>query len=357
MPSTPGTLAPSDFGTAMNIFQIKALSWVVSAALAASLLLYVFDFYSHRGELQTRKISAAEAREILESAQIPEGPRLSFNDARAVERAFLELNWSGERPPAPAPEVAPIEGPAAPIHRPMSEILSIQMLMEDTLNPDRGRAFIAYLPAANVTLVNSDLSIEIRVGEKLTKPHDYATVMAITTAEGVTFSFADEARPNESLAPKEFDASISIHVVGQGQNAIEAIRVNVPRLQRDLWRPQHTTMTSDNTFVIGTEDAQNFADDYGGILAREVRHSRHRDPRTGKYDGIELKEVKSGGRVAAHGGQSGDIIKSINGHPVTSTAEAITYVKNNQDNYSTWEIVVENKGQLRTIIYESPQND
>ena len=61
--------------------------------------------------------------------------------------------------------------------------------------------------------------------------------------------------------------------------------------------------------------------------------------------------------TSEHGGQDGDIIKSINGHPVTSTAEAITYVKNNEDKYNVWEVVVENKGKSRTVTYESPQDE
>ena len=80
----------------------------------------------------------------------------------------------------------------------------------------------------------------------------------------------------------------------------------------------------------------------------------HRDPRTGKFDGIEIQSVQAGGIAARHGAKEGDIIKSINGHPVTSSSEAITFVKNNQESTSTWIVVVENKGRERTVTYESP---
>lgn len=49
------------------------------------------------------------------------------------------------------------------------------------------------------------------------------------------------------------------------------------------------------------------------------------------------------------------MIKSVNGHPVTSVSEAITYVKNNSSQYTTWEVVVESKGKLKTLFYHSPQ--
>ncbi len=71
-------------------------------------------------------------------------------------------------------------------------------------------------------------------------------------------------------------------------------------------------------------------------------------------DGIELTDVQPGGVAARHGAQSGDIIKSINDHSVASSSEAINFVKNNKDNYSTWVVVIENKGKQRVVTFDSP---
>jgi S1-C subfamily serine protease len=57
-----------------------------------------------------------------------------------------------------------------------------------------------------------------------------------------------------------------------------------------------------------------------------------------------------------HGAKEGDVVKSINGHPVNTTNEAITFVKTNKDKYSSWEVVIENKGKTRTVTYESGGN-
>lgn len=344
----------------MNINQVKAFTWLVSATLVAGLSYYVFDFISHKAEMEQPKISREEARDILESAEMPEVTKLSVNDARSVERAFLELNWTGERPPEVVEAPVVDDTPKAPIATPMDELVQIQMLQEDLLNPERGRAYIAYLAAANVveeSTTSAGLSIEVRVGDRLSEPHQYAKVKSITVKHGITFTFDDESRPDQNVMPLKYDSDIKIHVVSSGEAPIEADKINIPRINRDVWRPERTTMTKQGNFVIGSEDQLSFAEDYGGILAREVVHSRHRNPKTGKYDGIELKSVAPGGRMAAHGAQSGDIIKSINGHPVTSTAQAITFVKNNQDKYSSWEVVVENKGKERTVTYESPEGD
>lgn len=341
----------------MNINSLKALIWIASAGLSAGLVYYSYDFVTRRDEISKPRITREEAKEILDSAMIPEGPKLTLNDAREVERAFLELNWSGERPPEPV-VAAPVETePQAQVAVPMSDLLSVYMLMEDTLHPQRGTATISYKPAANVTIRTPDQTVELKVGDRLAEPHQYAKVKAITVENGITFTFDDSEREEEDVLPQEFDYEKFIHIVGRGEEPIEAPQVSIPRLERDVWRPERTTMTKENNFVIGTEDSIAFAEDYGGILAREVRHARHRDPRTGKYDGIELKHVEPGGRMAAHGAQSGDVIKSINGHPVTSTAEAITFVKNHQDEYTVWEVEVENKGKTRVVTYESNQED
>jgi C-terminal processing protease CtpA/Prc len=133
--------------------------------------------------------------------------------------------------------------------------------------------------------------------------------------------------------------------------------VKPPRVEftrkEDIYRPGKTAQLGANRFRLGTEDVKEFGDRYTEILGREVETSRHQDPRTGKYDGIEIKSVKEGSIAARHGAQEGDVIKSINGHPVNSTQEAINFVKVNSNNYTTWEIVVENHGKTRTVTYES----
>ncbi|MDE0897356.1 MAG: PDZ domain-containing protein, partial [Planctomycetota bacterium] len=72
-------------------------------------------------------------------------------------------------------------------------------------------------------------------------------------------------------------------------------------------------------------------------------------------DGIEITKVPAGSMAAKHGAKEGDIIKSVNGHPVTTTQEAIKYAQNNAEKYTTWEILVENQGVERTVYYEVPE--
>ena len=124
----------------------------------------------------------------------------------------------------------------------------------------------------------------------------------------------------------------------------------------DTLRPGKTAEISTNRFRLGGDDVKEFGNRYQEILGREVETGRHQDPRTGKYDGIEIKGVQAGSIAERHGAQVGDVVKSINGHSVNSTQDAIHFVQVNQNQYTTWEVVIENHGKTRTVTYESGTN-
>ena len=49
-------------------------------------------------------------------------------------------------------------------------------------------------------------------------------------------------------------------------------------------------------------------------------------------------------------------VPTINGHPVNSQQEAISFAKNNSERYSVWEVEVLRLGRIETIVYHSPQD-
>jgi PDZ domain-containing secreted protein len=49
------------------------------------------------------------------------------------------------------------------------------------------------------------------------------------------------------------------------------------------------------------------------------------------------------------------VIKAINGHPVNSEQEAISFIKNNKDKYDVWEVEIENKGKTKIVTYKVPK--
>lgn len=340
----------------MNVSSIKTLTWLAAAGLTAALGWTVFQYVQDKKSAEPL-FDQPFARQKLGVRFDDKPVKTGTLQSTMVAKTFYDLNWTGKPKPKPV-EVKPEVKPETPRHTPVEQLARVLFIQEDSDAPAASRAMISYKPAAKVQ--GYALGHMLEVGGTLAAPHDSAVVESISAADGVTFRFevadGQPERENETLLPSTFKRGVDIAYVGEGGEArkpnktIAVSMVDSP----PPYRPKKTTPIDKNHFQIGYEDAFLFSEDAAGIIAREVRHRRHRDPRTGKFDGIEIQSVKSGGVAARHGAQEGDIVKSINGHPVTSTAEAITYVKNNQDSTTTWNVVVENKGRERTVTYESP---
>ena len=106
---------------------------------------------------------------------------------------------------------------------------------------------------------------------------------------------------------------------------------------------------------LSLDDREIFARDYTKLLA-EMRFARHYDPKTGKPDGVEIKDVPKDSFGAKYGAKAGQVIQSINGHPVSSVNEGISYAKQNADKYKIWEIVYVEQGKEKTKIIDTSEN-
>jgi hypothetical protein len=349
----------------MNIGQIKILSWLAAALLTLGLSFYVYRFLADLPALQsppdTKKIRAV--LEAVEPYKVKTEDLVAYDD---VVRLMLpscdackrndpnhhHLNWTG-KPKEVVVEKGPEQGPVVQPKVSVKELVAISMIKVDLAEPQESTVFLRYKPRAAVQGPGVVDGVLLHASDHLAAPHDKIRIDSIG-ADAVVFAFEGGERENETLGPTEFSAT-EIVQVGPDGVVVPKSGVSIPHASGGSFRPGHTTSIGDNKFVLGTEDVQRISDDWPRILTEDVRHSRHQDPRTGKYDGIELNSIKPNSLAASHGAQEGDVIKSINGQPVTSVNEAITYVKNNANQFTTWEVVVESKGKLVTKIYHSPQ--
>ena len=225
-------------------------------------------------------------------------------------------------------------------------VIIFLMLAVNDLDP--GASF------ASVELILGDESLELRVGDTLPKPNDFAVVHAIKNT-GIEFAFKQDGRPNESLAPMSMDDGNLITKLGAGGLRV-ALQDKIPRVKRKPSdRPSQTEELGNNVFLLGTEDLEYFGKNYAAILTNEVQTATYYDE-NGKRAGIEIKSIASGSVASRHGAQAGDVLISINGQAVSSEHEAINFVKNNQNQYSVWEVVVERLGRRETIVYTDPDN-
>jgi len=340
----------------MNVSRLRNTIWIVSALLTAGLGWYVYEIVVVFRNSESL-VASADVKRVLEDVEDESGPTRSLVSSQLVTETFYDFDWTG-KPPSIVVEVdAPVAVDAEPIYVPIAEVLDVYFLQVDSAHPERSRTFIKYKTAANVEGEASTLGQVLSPGDSLAEPYEYATVASISFEDGVTFAFEDGDRPNESMRPEEYATELEIPKV-DASSVLRPGVMSIPRGRRGAsWRPTQTTKVGSDSFQIGLEDAEDLGENYAHILSNDVRHRRHRDPKTGKFDGIEIQSVESGSVAARHGAEEGDVIKSINGHPVTSVSEAITFVKNHKGEYSTWEVIVSNRGVDRTVTYYSPSED
>ncbi|MBK7878062.1 MAG: PDZ domain-containing protein [Planctomycetes bacterium] len=349
----------------MNIGQIKLLSWLAAGLLTAGLAFYVYSFVRGFKDLN-RGLDVAKIDAVLLQGEPPQSKSDDLTNYEDIRRLILpscekcksnpnckHLNWTGNAKPQPVEDTS---GPATTVvpKTPVKDLVRILFVKADLSDPKGSAIFLRYKTASGVTAKSPTGSFQFKVGEHLHAPLDHITVEAIT-AEGVTFAFQDVSRDKEMLGPAEFDAKTVVVQVDESGVMLPKIANPIPRGASPAWNPERTSPIGTNAYKIGTEDAKEFEKDWDRIFAQDLRHERHKDPRTGKYDGIEIKSVTPGSIAERHGAQSGDVVKSINGQPVTSTAEAINFVKLHKDQYTTWEVVIENRGRTRTMVFHSPQ--
>lgn len=338
----------------MNISAITNFIWLGSLAVGSALGYVLYDFKQNEAEL-TRQIESERIRTALEdNLEIPEIKDQVAYDFDVVEGVFHKMNWSGEKPPEPV-EQKPVEVKPKPVtKKPVKDIVTVLFLRASTFDPEASQAFVFYKDAM-VRLPSGEKTETLNVGDTLAAPHTAIVVQAITP-EGVLFSFEDDdEREPELLKVPVVDDGLSIVEVGPDGVILPPSKGTIGSVATPtVYRPENTTLVRKNYYVIGTNDAARFERDYAGMIA-QIDHGRHKDPVTRQYDGIEIKNVPAGSVAAQHGLKSGDVIKSINGHPVTSSQEAIQFAKNNSEKYKVWEIVIENKGAERTVTYESPE--
>ncbi|HJO25656.1 MAG: hypothetical protein CMK00_06150 [Planctomycetes bacterium] len=336
----------------LNIAQTKILIWVVSAALTAGLGATVADFVLNLEEKQNT-FDADSVRAVLEDVEQVAIQKQELVAYTEIKRHFHELNWTGK---VTVKAVEPEDTGAATTQRstvPVSDLIAVQMLQVDLSDPAGSSAYVTYSSRSAVPSASPDDEY-LEVGESLPAPQTHIRVEAITV-EGIVFAFEDTERAHETVAPEVDLETGTMVFVGEGQVIHRVDNGGIPVSNVPAFRPEQTAIIGRNRYRIGTEDATFLAENWSATLSQDVRHSRHRDPRTGRYDGVEILEVRSGSIAERHGVQGGDVIKSINGHAVSSAQEAIHFAKTNSDRYNTWEVEVENMGRTRTITYESPR--
>ncbi|MGD2018300.1 MAG: PDZ domain-containing protein [Planctomycetota bacterium] len=332
----------------MNVGTIKSLAYLASFASLGAMAYSGYDYYENdRG---VSHFDGDRASTVLNGVQPPDAPEpLALDYDRDVRTSVVTFDWTGKPPPEVVAEES-AESPDAPAPViPVEDVLEVLMVLAEASNPADSRCLLRFTDSAA-----SPREQLFTVGASLPAPNDHVSVLNIL-ADGVEFSFADEQRATEVVA---------LSIRSEGGGLIKRLAPGERIAVRSLVGSGSSSGTAADTpllterrngqFYIGSDDATQFAQDYQQILSSDVKtKTRYVD---GKRSGVELTEVRPGSIAARHGAQSGDVVISINGHPVNSQQEAISFAKNNSERYSVWEVEVLRLGRIETIVYHSPQD-
>jgi hypothetical protein len=344
----------------MSISTLKALLWLGTTAVLGYLGWSLYQWNENRAELTAHRSTAEIQRKWLDDVERPEPPKQEIHPYSSVQANFFELNWTGrEEVRVEVPVVAEATEPVKPQAVPIDKLLKVLYVQVDTSQPQYSTALVLYKDAT-LSRAHPD-PVNLVQGDALPDPHQLWVVAAIESG-GVTFvrrtaegEDDPEVEPQFARPATAFDGDLIV-VVGEGGAAARE-RDGIPTAVPGTLRGPSKLLTEEvrpNVYNLGTDSMAQINENYLDILSTEVRTRSYRNPRTGEWQGIEILEVQPGSLAAQHGAQSGDVVKSINGHPVNSTQEAIQYVKNNKDAYDTWVVVVWNSGRERTITYNVP---
>ena len=332
----------------MNTAQLKIISWSLATLFGAGLATYVGNYLMNRVAYEKR-VSKEQVTARLELVPPIEKKADEIVAYERVNQTLNKYNWTGKPPPKVEAPVGPVVPQAVgPVK--VATLIKVLLVKADSTDDSGSRAVIKYTPAAKVTL--KEQTVVKHVGDTLDAPNESITVAAILP-DGISFKFADKTRAAELVKPDEFAKRLDMEELANrgGSSIPKPTEVRYPRTKTAGELPERTTLVGDGIYQIGSKDMEEWDSNYEQYLS-EVELARHRDPSTGKYDGIALSSVPANSVAAAHGAKEGDVIKSINGQPVNSTQEAISFVKNNKDKYDQWDVVVDSKGKLHTITYK-----
>ncbi|MEM9382749.1 MAG: PDZ domain-containing protein [Planctomycetota bacterium] len=333
----------------MNIGTLKTVSYLTSFGLLAGIGALGWDFYENGRD--QRYFDYERADGVLNGVQPPEPPsRAGLRYVEDISPAIVDFDWTGKPPEErKAVEDLPTEDIVAVV-TPVSEILEVLMVLGDESDPGESFCMVRFLdPAATPN------TQWYAIGSTLPAPNETVSVAAIL-GSGVEFSFADKAREREFLDVSEAAKEALIVARSEQSEIVERKTSAIVRTGGTLAQvaPAQTEKRN-GQYYLGTEDADLFQANYGEILSRDVRTETYFDE-NGKRAGVKLTDVREGSAASRLGAQSGDVIISINGSPVSSEQEAIQFVKTNSDRYDVWEVRVRNLGRERTEVYHSPGN-
>ena len=322
----------------MSLSQLKLLTWTFVFGLGAYAAYFIVDFEQAKATT-AEPVSAKDWLAVMDSVPLIEPIRDDVVAYHLIKRTWHEMNMTGAGPPLPP---APPGPQLAMQEKRVEELLQVLMVNVDQGDTSMSMASVGYLDDQLRAAATSMDDSVLRESDKLHAPYDHIVVKSIRP-RSVLFAFTDGREPELVESPRHLSTE-----------RIYRLDVEVVLSVTETPPPHGRGHLDDGRVRIGHEDRARIDQDFASILA-EVRIEPHRDLRTGKIDGLELKEVPEGAFLAKYGAKQGQVVRSLNGHPVKSISEALSFAKQNTDKYDVWVLVYDEQGAEKTLVIDETE--
>ncbi len=325
----------------MRIKFLKKLLWGVNALLVLGVVGVVLKFFF----LAPTNPKVARSAEDILGEVIRQGRRKIERDKPDPAHTYRnthELAIFGAPPPPPE-----VQDPGSPVAT-RSPLARNYELMWTLLDPHGwgSYAHLGKLPDRKVIL-------NVEVGEKVDGAWKLISVSRFhaefedeSTGDTVTLE-----RKKVEVPPLDAGA-VEVGEPGAGGTGMVG---PAPRLspEEDFNRGpiKGALKKSENHWEMPAEEASWFGRN-GDRVANQVSLKPEKDPATGRPDGVRITSIQKGSIAQARGLLLGDKIKSINGTPVNSRQDAVSYVKGPGKGLSRYLVVIERKGKIITLTYD-----
>lgn len=316
---------------------VLALGWIAWSFHSQVQLQWAFPPIKYRkGEISGKKIG-----EKIE-ALAPTKTEKAFKRRSPEEyRVLYELNITGKEKPRP---VDPVAAPVAVV-KAVASILKIgytQLVSDDSKD---SRAYVLYTdPMITQPLKEGFLHI----GDHLPSPFSKYFVVEIQPRIVVFGEDGSDKKEEVGLSNLDFTFSGIQASAGSGRLGSRSGQLFPPNYST----PAETTEVAPGEYWISYQEAKQFESGYQGAI-RDVQSSDYYDPKTRKPAGVKVDGLGPNSIATKYGVQQGDIIKSINGNPVSSKAQAIEWAKKNPD-LPSYTVEIERLGKIITKTYVPP---
>lgn len=334
-------------GMQIHVRQWRALLWVGSVGFLALAGWQGWQLYQrHRAGAYVAHDSSYFAGLIGEAAGT-----IDKREMRVADEKFFEKLWkspfNGFVPPPPAVPIKVDDAPTIVAEKPLSDVLKVNAIAQAP--GDTGRVVVKYKDETVKPLRDE---LILAVGAQLTFPYD-----------GEPYHGKLKSIQGDSAIFEWFGKDVEIHPTRkeEGTKSPTAVETTAKKVDTNLTEAEAALLAAnknvertvalpdDAGFVVGSKDyaeLSNKAEDY----LRDARLSEVKDVDGKKA--LTVGMLRNNSYLAkTYGVQTGDQLVSINGTPVSTKAQAYTYVRENSE-LAKYVVVVRRKGKevTKTIL-------